>query len=103
MARHSSLSSSKVGGVLAQDRRLSISPIQIFLTCGYAYTTKLIDPLVNIGELYQSVRAYFSRCIFYRVVENKAYRHRISVTSPGYSNPQKAAMPNSVLQLAQVR
>jgi hypothetical protein len=93
----------KVGEVLALDGRLSISHIQRYLACGYAYATKIFEYLVNIGELYQSVRVNFSRFVFHRVVENKPYRLRISVTSPGYSSLQKAVMPNSVLQPAQVR
>ena len=93
----------KVGEVLVRDGRLSISRIQRYLACGYTYATNMIDYLVNIGELHQSVRVYFSRSVFHRVVENKTYRHRISATSPGYSNLQKAVMPNSVLQPAQVR
>jgi hypothetical protein len=93
----------KVGKILERDGRLSISRIQRYLACGYTYATKMMDYLVNIGELHQSVRVNFSRSVFHRVVENKPYRLRISVTSPGYSNPQKAVMPNSVLQPAQAR
>ena len=94
---------SKLGEVLERDGRLSISHIQRYLACGYAYATNIIDYLVNIGKLHQPVRVYFSRSAFHCVEEDKIYRLRISVTSPGYSNPQKAVMPDSVLQLAQVR
>jgi len=93
----------KVGEILERDGRLSISRLQGNLACGYTYATKMIDYLVNRGKLYQPVRAYFSWSVFHRVVENKTYRHRINATSPVYSNPQKAVMPNRVLQLAQVR
>ena len=93
----------KVGEILERDGRLSISHIQRYLACGYAYATKIIDYLVNIGELHQLARVYFSRHAFHRVVENKIYRHRINTTSPGYSKLQKAVMPNSVLQPAQAR
>ena len=93
----------KAGEVLVRDGYLSISRLQRHLARGYTYDTKMIDYLVNIGELHRSVRIYFSQFVFHRVVENKTYRHRISVTSPGYSNPQKAVMLKSILQLAQVR
>ena len=93
----------KVGEIFERDGRLSISHIQRYLACGYAYATKIIDYLVNIGDLHQSVRVYFSRRAFHRIKENKIYRLRIKATSPGYSNLQKAVMPDSVLQLAQVR
>ena len=93
----------KVGEILEQDGRLSISRFQGNLACGYAYVANMIDYLVNIGKLHQSVRVNFSRSVFHRVVENKTYRLRIKATSPGYSNLQKAVMPKSILQLAQVR
>ena len=93
----------KVGEVLVQDGHLSISHIQRYVECSCIYATKMIDYLVNIGKLHQSVRVNFSQFVFHRVVENKTYRHRISVTSSVYSNLQKAVMPNSVLQPAQVR
>ena len=93
----------KVGEVIARDGRLSISHIQSYIACGYTYATKMIDYLVNIGKLHQSDQGFSSRSAFHRVVENKTYRLRISTLSPGYSNLQKAVMPDSVLQLAQVR
>ena len=93
----------KVGEILERDGRLSISRLQGNLACGYTYVANMVDYLVNIGNLHQSDQGFSSRSAFHRVVENKTYRHRISVTSPGYSNPQKAVMPDSVLQLAQVR
>jgi hypothetical protein len=93
----------KVGEVLVRDRRLSISHLQSNLACGYAYATNIIDYLLNIGALYQSVRVNYSRSVFHRVMENKTYRLRIKATSPVYSNLQKAVMPDSVLQFAQVR
>ena len=93
----------KVGEILERDGRLSISHFQGNLACGYTYATNIIDYLLNIGELYQPVRVYFSRSVFHRVEENKTYRLRISAISPGYSSPQKVVMPDSVLQPAQVR
>jgi len=93
----------KVGEVIVRDGYLSISRLQRHLARGYTYATNIIDYLVNTGELHRSVRIYFSLSVFHRVVENKTYRHRTSVTSPGYSNPQKAVMLKSILQLAQVR
>jgi hypothetical protein len=93
----------KVGEVLLRDGRLSILRIQRYLACGYAYASKIFDYLVNIDELYQSVRVNFSRSAFHRVEENKAYRYGINAPLYGYSKLQKAVMPNSVLQLAQVR
>ncbi len=93
----------KVSEDLARARRLSISRLQRHLACGYTYAANMIDYLVNIGELHQLARVYFSRHAFHRVVENKIYRHRINTTSPGYSKMQKAVMPNSVLQPAQAR
>ena len=44
----------KVGEILEQDGRLSISRIQRYLACGYTYATKIIDYLASIDELYQS-------------------------------------------------
>jgi hypothetical protein len=44
----------KVGEVLLRGGRLSISHIQRYLACAYTYATKMIDYLVNIGELNQS-------------------------------------------------
>ena len=93
----------KVGEVLARDGRLLISLIHRYLACAYTYAPKFFDYLVNIDELYQSVRVNFSRSVFHPVMENKPYCLRISTLSPGYSNPQKAVMPMSVLQPAQVR
>ena len=93
----------KVGEVLARDGRLSISHIQRYLACAYTYVANMIDYLVNIGKLHQSDQGFSSRSAFHRVVENKTYRLRIKATSPGHSNPQKAVMPKSILQLAQVR
>jgi hypothetical protein len=93
----------KAGEDLMRYGYLSISHIQGYVECGYTYATKMMDYLVNIGELCQSVRVNFSRSVFHRVVENKIYRHRINATSPGYSSLQKVVMPNSVLQLAHVR
>ena len=93
----------KVGEVLERDGRLSISPLQGNLACGYTYATKMIDYVVNIGKLHQSDQGFSSRSAFHRVVENKTYRLRIKATSLGYSNLQKAVMPDNILQLAQVR
>ena len=92
-----------VGEVLVRDGYLSISHIQRHLARGYTYAIKMIDYLVNRGKLYQPVRVYFSRSAFHRVEEEKTYHLRISALSPGYSNLQKAVMPDSVLQFAQVR
>jgi hypothetical protein len=66
----------KAGEVLVRDGYLSISHIQRYVECGYTCATKMIDYLVNRGKLYQSVRVYFSRSVFQRVVDNKTYRHR---------------------------
>jgi hypothetical protein len=93
----------KVGEILERDGRLSISRLQGNLACGYTYVANMIDYLVNIGKLHQSDQGFSSRSAFHRVVGNKTYRLRIKATSPGYSNLQKAVMPDSVLQLAQVR
>ena len=93
----------KAGEVLVQDGHLSISHIHRYLACAYTYAPKFFDYLVNIDELYQSVRVNFSRSVFHPVMENKPYCLRISTLSPGYLNPQKAVMPKSILQPAQVR